>query len=91
MSKLQKSEANLPLIDLFADAEPGGVGLVQAGFIPKMAVQHNCWCCNKQRENHYILSGIEFDVVECHNPPNSASTASVYSFLIGPGKSKNRP
>lgn len=44
-------------IELFAGAGGLGIGLAQAGFIPKTVVEFDRWCCDTLRENHGVLDG----------------------------------
>jgi DNA (cytosine-5)-methyltransferase 1 len=44
-------------IELFAGAGGLGIGLAQAGFIPKAVVEYDRWCCDTLRENHGVLDG----------------------------------
>lgn len=46
-------------IELFAGAGGLGIGLAQAGFIPKTVVEFDRWCCDTLRENHGVLDGAD--------------------------------
>lgn len=38
-------------IELFAGAGGLGIGLAKAGFVPRIVVEHDRWCCDTLREN----------------------------------------
>lgn len=46
-------------IELFAGAGGLGIGLAQAGFVPKTVVEFDRWCCDTLRENHCVLDGAD--------------------------------
>lgn len=45
----------LASIELFAGVGGLGLGLIQAGFIPRAVVEFNRWCCDTLRENHRVF------------------------------------
>jgi len=44
-------------VELFAGAGGLGMGLAQAGFIPKVVVEHDKWCCKTLRDNNKSFEG----------------------------------
>lgn len=42
-------------VELFAGAGGLGIGLAQAGFVPKVVVEYDRWCCDTLRENHGVF------------------------------------
>ena len=39
-------------VELFAGAGGLGIGLAQAGFLPKAVFEYDRWCCDTLRANH---------------------------------------
>ena len=68
-------------VELFAGAGGLGIGLARAGFIPRMVVEYDKWCCDTLRDNHRILGD---DGAPCDERPWRVFEGDVREFDFTP-------